>query len=144
MRSFTLVLWFMGVVVLATGSALANTIWDPTASYSNVNNPDGAWSYGWMNNSQFQLFTSNGPDPGPLPGWYGPLNGLVPYQQRTLSGGLAEHGFASGWCSDGAAISGTGTRWRGCYSTVDSPNWRGRPSQHPRAVPAGGWGYYAG
>ena len=38
--------------------------YDPISEYSNVNNPNGPWSYGWLNNSQFQLFVSNGPQGG--------------------------------------------------------------------------------
>jgi hypothetical protein len=53
-----------------------------------------------MNNSQFQLFTSNGPDPGPLPGWYGPLNGLVPYQQEL---------FPVVWLNTGSPVDGVQT-----------------------------------
>lgn len=80
MRVLTLVLWFMGLVALTTGSALAETIWDVNADFSNANgNPNDAWSYGWLNNGVFQLY----PTPNQLsqdgnPGWFGPLHTAPP------------------------------------------------------------------
>ncbi len=81
MRVLTLVLWFMGLVALTTGSALAETIWDVNADFSNANgNPNDAWSYGWLNNGVFQLY----PTPNQLsqdgnPGWFGPLHTAPPW-----------------------------------------------------------------
>jgi hypothetical protein len=78
MRRFTLVFCFMGLVALTTGSALADTIWNPTAEFSDVNNPNGVWSYGFVNdNSQFQLYVSGGTNDQDMwnctPNWEGPL-----------------------------------------------------------------------
>ena len=87
MRGLMVVLWFIGVAVLTTDSVLADT-WNPTVDFSNVNNPNGAWSYGWMDNSHFQLFVSsgtNGPDnANGSPIWWGPLAGLPPLQDIRL------------------------------------------------------------
>jgi len=69
----------MCLVALTTGSALADTIWDVNSQFSNTKgNPNGAWSYGWVNNSAFQLYeiTSQGGANGTSPGWCGPYNGV--------------------------------------------------------------------
>ncbi len=76
MKGLAPLLCLLGLVAIPTGSALSNT-WDPTADFSDVNNPNGAWSYGWMNGSQFQLYSSSGVEPGQTdttsPAWWGPL-----------------------------------------------------------------------
>jgi hypothetical protein len=71
----------MGLIVVTTGSALAGTIWDVNADFSNTNgNPNGDWSYGWVNNSAFQLYQTayQGGSNGISPGWCGPLSGAGP------------------------------------------------------------------
>jgi PEP-CTERM motif len=98
MRRLTLVLWLIGLIALTTGSALAGTIWDVNADFSNTNgNPNGDWSYGWVNNSDFQLYqTAYGGSNGISPGWYGPLLGAGP-------------GFPLIWKNTGPLVNGVET-----------------------------------
>ena len=75
MKRFILVPCFIVVATVTTGSVLGDA-WDPTASFSNTSNPNGPWSYGWVNNSEFQPFVSNGLDGESVPTWYGPLTSI--------------------------------------------------------------------
>jgi hypothetical protein len=88
MRRLTLVLCFVGLVALTTGSVLAETIWDVNADFSNANgNPNGAWSYGWVSDSVFQLYqiTTEGGLNGASPGWCGPYGGVPTIWKNTGS-----------------------------------------------------------
>jgi hypothetical protein len=75
MKKSALVLLAMVMLFLGVPKQLnADTTWDVTSSFRSDNgNPNGVWSYGWRNYSQFQLYTSNGPDINGLPVWWGPL-----------------------------------------------------------------------
>lgn len=73
MKGWTLVLALVGLLAV-TASARAE-LYDVTASFSTTNgNPNGAWSYGWVNNNAFQSYalTSQADAVGYL-AWYGPL-----------------------------------------------------------------------
>lgn len=57
--------------LLALSRLHAQLAWNPTAELSNTANPNGAWSYGWMDTSfsTFTLYTQTSPfDPGHI-GW---------------------------------------------------------------------------
>jgi hypothetical protein len=74
MRRLTLVLALAGLLAV-TASAPAELVYDLTATFSNTDgNPNGAWSYGWVNNNVFQLYTiTTQPGAEGYPAWYGPL-----------------------------------------------------------------------
>ena len=95
MRRLTLVLWLMGLIAVTTGSALAGTIWDVNADFSNTNgNPNGDWSYGWVNGSSFQAYSSNATDGNGSIFWLGDVG-----SDRT----------PDIWKNYGAPIHGVGT-----------------------------------
>ena len=48
---FTLVLSFL------VGGRAVGSIWNVTTDFENSTNPNGAWSYGWVNGSNFQLYS---------------------------------------------------------------------------------------
>jgi hypothetical protein len=80
-----LIVGLVACVAVAAVSVLAaraeNLSWDVTADFSIENgNPNGVWSYGWVNNSTFQIFDTAGRgfDNTALvssPHWHGPLWG---------------------------------------------------------------------
>ncbi len=73
MKELNVVFWFTGLVALMTGSSLANTTWDVVADFSGASNPNGAWSYGWLNDGVFQIYTNHFSQSGGNPNWCGPL-----------------------------------------------------------------------
>jgi len=86
----------MCLVALTTGSSLAGTVWDVNADFSNTNgNPNGAWSYGWVNNSAFQLYeiVCQGGANGISPGWCGPYGGAPVIWKNT---GIPINGVQTG------------------------------------------------
>ena len=127
MRRLTLTPWFVGLFALLTSSAWAGPIWDANADFSTTNgNPNGAWTYGWVDNSfinSFHLDTlaNDYGLNGNIPGWCGPIPGP--------GTGL---NFPVIWKNTGPAVSGLQT---GQLSLHPGPD--GEPSVLEWTAPAG-------
>ncbi len=99
-------------VLLSVQAMFADVVWNPTAEFSLTNgNPNGAWSYGWMDTG-FTTFTrSNNPNPNTYggPHWWMPNQGAI--WVNTTGGPVnnAPNGALS--LHPGAATEPTVLRW---------------------------------
>jgi hypothetical protein len=95
MKKTALIVALTSLMALAANSASADLIWDVTSDFSIANgNPNGAWSYGWVNGSSFQAYSSNATDGNGSIFWLGDVG-----SDRT----------PDIWKNYGAPIHGVGT-----------------------------------
>jgi hypothetical protein len=88
--------FFASVVMAGSLSTVAaQTVWDPTAQFSTTNgNPNGVWTYGWMDNGfgTFTPYTTHGTN-----NWYGWGGDQTP--AVWLNTGSSAYGVPAGYLS---------------------------------------------
>jgi hypothetical protein len=117
MRLFRIALFVALATLVLAGVALADTnSWDVTADFSITNgNPNGVWSYGYMNTdfTGFTLFTRKGMYHAPdfiNPAWDNPGNTAGIWKNNS---GLTGYGVPQGWLSlhPGSSYQPCVARW---------------------------------